>query len=187
MPYDEIETSISDYSPCTGITLTPLGEDGLPDHDRTRAHHFDPPITLAYAHRTRVPAIGETASSPRQDEQLPPLVGFTAPLDHPDQDALQRVSRDFRQFDTVVVVEARTPQQEEEHPDLFLLFTRWQPVMEEEWPDAGPDAPSTLLAVGKTLPARIPHPWPGLEGGVKPGNSAVLFTFVEAPADQGAA
>ncbi|WNI20355.1 hypothetical protein [Actinacidiphila sp. ITFR-21] len=172
MLYDDTETSTSDYAPCTGVTLTPVGADGLPDHDRATTHTFDPPITLAYA---------------LQDEHMPPLVGLTAAADHPDPAALDRLGRDFRQLDTLAVVEIRTPQQDEDAPDLFMLFVRWQPAAEDSWPETDPDAPSVLLAVGNALPATTSHPWPGLDGLVQVGNTALLFRYVEAPADQGAA
>lgn len=179
---DDIEIGQSTYWPCTGVTITPLAAGGLPDYDHTGVHVFDPPITLAYAHRTHTPKLDQPLTTGYRPE--PALLGFTAARDYRDTQALDRLAAELAQ-PRIVAVQIRTPQPD--GPDLFLLIARWLSVPNEEWPQTAPDAPSTLVAIGKALPATTPHPWPGLDSGVQLGNAAVLFRFVHTPDARGAA
>ncbi|MFF3096760.1 hypothetical protein [Streptomyces cyaneofuscatus] len=162
MSADEITTSTPTYADCFAVRITPYA-DGAPDHGAATTFHFETPVMLGHAYRTRQPALDATGRN-RDSLALPGLVGFTTPDNHPDPRTLTPFARALypERPGAPLAIDAWSKAAGGE--PLYLLVPQWhrRPLDEEQ---LRPTRHYHLFALGQATPTTQAHTWPRTSDG----------------------
>ncbi|MEU8834859.1 hypothetical protein [Streptomyces sp900116325] len=159
----DIDTSPPGYTACSAVRITPYADDSTLDLDQAVTIRFQQPVTFVYVRRTRMPPVGQILAP--IVHPVTAFVGFTAPLDHDDQDLLDAIEHELRRhLGTTVAVEIWS------HGGECLIIPRWRYRFDfGQYHEIRVRPGHTTCSIGEALAVDQPIHWASLGATIEPG------------------